>query len=192
MQGKKLIVTVAAVAALLSCWYYGSPWWTLWQMREAAEARDGEKLARYVDFPALRESSKAQLKARLAAEAVRDRGRGDGLGALGAAVGAAMSGPLADALITPEALQAIFARAPKRQGADGWAKGDGRGSEPQKPFGADSSNAELIREGFDRFRLHRKGAAGEAGDLIFRRHGLGWKLEEIRIAGGSPASAAAG
>jgi hypothetical protein len=34
-----------------------------------------------------------------------------------------------------------------------------------------------------RIRLRKKDAKGEAGDLIFRRHGLGWKLEEVRLEG---------
>jgi hypothetical protein len=38
--------TIALAAALLvligAGWWFGSPWWTLWRINEAAEARDSE------------------------------------------------------------------------------------------------------------------------------------------------------
>ena len=81
------------------------------QLREAAAAGDAGTLASYVDFPALRASTKAQLRPRF--------------GGLGAA---------------------------------------------------------LARSGVSEFRLHRQCTIGGKGDIVFRRHGLGWKLSEVRIA----------
>ncbi|HEX8256399.1 MAG TPA: DUF2939 domain-containing protein [Allosphingosinicella sp.] len=172
MTRNKLILIAAAVVALAAGWYFGSPRWTLYQMAEAAEDRDGERLAGYIDFPVLRETSKAQIKAQLAvrvAEAGAKGGAEDGFAALGAMLGMAMIDPMIDGLLTPEAMQAVFARAPEP------------GAAAQRPFGADASDAEIIQEGLGSFRLRRKGAPADAGDLIFRRHGLGWKLSEIRI-----------
>lgn len=177
MRGRKALVAVAAALVLLLAggWYWGSPWWTLRQMKQAAEARDADKLAAYVDFPKLRESTKSQLRTRLMAE-MEKPGAKEGMGALGAAFGIAMMGPMVDALITPDALRLAFVKAPQKREA-------ALGKEP--PLGADATDPDIVRVGLDEFRLRKKGAGGGEGDLVFRRHGLGWKLEEIRVGKGS-------
>ncbi|HEX8222245.1 MAG TPA: DUF2939 domain-containing protein [Allosphingosinicella sp.] len=129
---------LAAAAALAAGWWLGSPWWTLWRMREAAAAGDSAALASYIDFPAVRESTRAQL--------------GPGLGGLGSA------------LLTPTALRlALASRLNGRAGA---------------------GEFKVIRSGASEFRLHRQGRAHGKVDLVFRRHGLGWKLAEVRLAPG--------
>jgi Protein of unknown function (DUF2939) len=128
-----------AAAALLAFaaagWWFGSPWWTLWRIREAARAGDSATLAAYVDFPALRASTRKQL--------------GPSLGPLGAAVAAR-------ALVSPAALRLALA--------------GGRRD------GGEAGEVEVVRTGASEFRVERGGRT-----LVFRRHGLGWKLEEIRL-----------
>lgn len=145
--------TLAAAAALLLAllaagWWFGSPWWTLWRMREAAEAGDSDALAAYVDFPALRASTREQL----------------GLGPLGGL----LAGPAVDALVSPKALKLALGNG--KGGGDGRKSGGGSGS------GGKAPEAELVRAGANEFRVRRG-----RRDLVFRRHGLGWKLEEVRL-----------
>lgn len=133
-RGRTFALAAAALLALLAAgWWFGSPWWTLWRMREAAQAGDSETLAAYIDFPALRASTREQL----------------------GPVGGLLAGPAVDALISPEAIRL--------------ALGKGRWS------GSGASGVELVRTGANEFRVERGGR-----NLLFRRHGLGWKLEEIR------------
>jgi len=128
-----------AAAALLAIaaagWWFGSPWWTLWRIREAAQAGDSDALAAYIDFPALRASAREQLSPRL--------------GPLGAALAA-------NALVSPAALRLALRSAPQGGGGPG--------------------KVDLVRTGASEFRVERGGR-----DLVFRRHGLGWKLEQIRL-----------
>lgn len=138
-KGRTFGLAAALLAMLAAGWWFGSPWWTLWRMREAAQAGDSEALAGYVDFPALRASTREQL----------------GLGP----VGGLLAGPAVDALVSPEALRL--------------ALGSGRGSTGAR---GRASEVALSRSGADEFRIERGGR-----QLIFRRHGLGWKLEEIRL-----------
>lgn len=139
--------SLAAAATLLALaaagWWFGSPWWTLWRMREAAAAGDAGTLASYIDFPAVRASARAQLRPRLGG------------------LGAALARPAVDALVSPTALRLALLKKHER---------------------SDGAGLELIRTGASEFRLHREGASGGKGDLVFRRHGLGWKLAEVRIA----------
>ena len=147
--------TFAFAAALLLLlllvaggWWFGSPWWTLWRMREAAQARDSEALAAYVDFPALRASTRRQLR-------------------LGP-VGALLAGPAVDALVSPEALALALGSAPRPK--DGGQAGGGRSGE------SGTEGIAPVRSGASEFKVERDGRT-----LIFRRHGLRWKLEEIRL-----------
>ncbi|HYW17673.1 MAG TPA: DUF2939 domain-containing protein [Allosphingosinicella sp.] len=146
-----LALAMAALLALLAAgWWFGSPCWTLWRMREAAEAGDSEALAAYIDFPALRASTREQLGRRL--------------GPLGGLV----AGPALDAAITPEALRVALGK------GRGGARGGGSGSAPDGRSAA--ADVDLSRNGASEFRVE-----GGHSDLVFRRHGLGWKLEEIRL-----------
>jgi hypothetical protein len=59
---KRRSIAVAACAAVIlvaSGWYWGSPWWTLYRMREAARAGDAEGLAAYVDYAGMDARDKA-------------------------------------------------------------------------------------------------------------------------------------
>lgn len=134
-KGRTIALLAAAlVLSLAAGWWFGSPWWTLWRMREAARAGDSETLAAYIDFPALRASTRARL------------------GPLGP-----LARPAVDALVSPAALRLAL-------GARG-GRGGGAGE------------VELARTGINEFRVRRGGR-----DLVFRRHGLGWKLAGVRKA----------
>ncbi|HEX8448830.1 MAG TPA: DUF2939 domain-containing protein [Allosphingosinicella sp.] len=90
MRKGRILRAVAAAALLVllaAGWWFGSPWWTLWRIREAARAGDSEAVAAYVDFPALRASTRAQLGPRLGP------------------LGRALAGPAVDALVSPAALR---------------------------------------------------------------------------------------
>jgi hypothetical protein len=129
----KILAAAALLAFAAAGWWFGSPWWTLWRMRDAARAGDAEALAAYIDFPALRASSREQLRPRLGP----------------------LAGPAVNALVSPAALRLVL--------------GGGR-------QGGGAGKVGLVRTGASEFRVERGGR-----DLVFRRHGLGWKLEEIRL-----------
>jgi hypothetical protein len=79
-------LALATLLAAAAGWWFGSPWWTLYKMREAAEARDAKALSAYIDFGALRRSTRAQLK--------------DELGPI--------AGAVATAAIRPETVRLLF------------------------------------------------------------------------------------
>ncbi|MGZ8286865.1 MAG: DUF2939 domain-containing protein [Allosphingosinicella sp.] len=140
MRKSRTLAAAAALLVLLAAgWWFGSPWWTLWRMREAARAGDSDALAAYVDFPALRASTRARL----------------------GPFGGALAGRAVDALVSPAALRL--------------ALGSGR----EGGGGAGPGKVELVRTGAGEFRVEHGGR-----DLVFRRHGLGWKLEEIGLSSG--------
>ena len=135
---KPILIAAALLIALAAGWWFGSPWWTLWRMREAAAAGDAKAVSAYIDYPALRASTRAQLRERVGP------------------LGAALARPYLDALISPAALRLALMK-----------KGDG----------PSPAELDMVRTGPSEFRLRRGGGS----ELVFRRHGLGWKLEEISL-----------
>lgn len=169
-----LLLVVAAAAA----WYFASPWYTLRQMKAAAQAGDSETFATYVDFPALREDLKAEMRAKMVAAIGKDR---SGLGALGTAIGTAMIGPAVDAAVSPAGLRAAFTA----------TAGDGKlEPEPDRanPQGAVRvpNRPVLHRRGFSQFLLASREEPGVG--LVFTRHGLGWKLSGVDLPPDRPAA----
>jgi hypothetical protein len=64
-MSKRVAAIVVAIGLLWGGAYYGSPYWAVHQMQAAARAGEGDRLAGYIDFPAVRESIKSQLQAKL-------------------------------------------------------------------------------------------------------------------------------
>src|SRR5260370_1298387 len=65
MKRNTIIGGLVAAVLLLIGMYVASPWIAVSQLRGAAKAGDRDKLDRLVDFPAVRESLKSQLKAQM-------------------------------------------------------------------------------------------------------------------------------
>ncbi|MCW3837944.1 DUF2939 domain-containing protein [Sphingomonas canadensis] len=155
------IVAGLLAVALAAGWYFGSPWWTLWRMKTAAEAHDARALSAHIDFPAVRESLKVQLRDR----AGRLRVGGDpSLGKVVGPLAGALAGGLAEAAVRPEALGAMFLAAPVAQPLFGRI----RAKEMRASY-----------EGLDRFRLVATDGSGAA--IEFRREWLWWKLAAITL-----------
>jgi hypothetical protein len=162
------LAACVAAAILAAGWYFGSPWYTLHEMRAAARAQDDARFASYVDFPALRRDLKGKLKERMVAEARRR----SGLGALGLAFGAALVGPLVDRTVSPDGIRAAFiARRGQARPAGAPEAPGGSLLLPERPI--------VRRLAFSEFLV----ASRERPDsgLVFTRHGLGWKLSGVEL-----------
>ena len=156
-----IIAAILALAAVAAGWWYGSPWWTLREMKEAAEARDAARLSRHIDYPALREDVKADVRQMIAAQSQEAGNQGQ---ALGSAFAMTLAGPLIDAMLTPQGVQAMFA-VPRQK----------TGSAPQPQASVQAAELPIVeREGLNRFRVRDKDP--RKGGMIFERRGLGWKL----------------
>lgn len=158
----RLLIALALVAAVAAGWWFGSPYWTLRQMQAAARQSDSARLSRFVDYPAVRENLKADVRRQILTK-VPDEGRGEGLGALGTAIASVMINPLIDSLVTPEGFQAALAhRGGDRQTGNGpWLPGT-----PDKPV--------IEHDGLDAFKVDDRNR--DQGSLVFHRFGLSWKL----------------
>lgn len=166
-SGKWKIAAVAAalvVVASGTLWYFESPAWTLKGMKDAAQSHDADALNSYIDYPALRESLKAELISRMMAEAQKDK---SGFGALGMAFGSAVMGPMIDGLVSPEGMRAALLANRKKNAAPAASALQ----VPEKPV--------IVRRTFSEFLV--TGKEERNSGLIFRRHGLSWMLSGVEL-----------
>ena len=171
-RGTMIAALLAAVA--VAGWWFASPTWTLRQMRAAADAHDAARLSAYIDYPALRADLKGELNQAMAREMARNREVD--VSPFAAALAAAFAGPMIDALVTPERLEAMFAQ--RAAAGPGVPRTTLSRSGVALPSAKRSDPVRVEREGFDRFRL----VTGKAeGAMLFRRVGFGWKLVGVDL-----------
>jgi outer membrane lipoprotein SlyB len=159
----KRLLTILLVLLLLASagWYFGSPWWTLRQIQVAAQEKDVRTLNSYVDYAAVRGDVKAQFKSRVGP------GRIAGPRDVGDFLASTMAQGVAEALVRPEGMRAVFVA----------------GSVVKPPFEMRAGEMKMQRDSFDQFSLVQ--TDGKDGALVFRRYGWGWKLAGVRIPRGA-------
>jgi len=151
-----LIALLVLAVVVVGGWAWGSPYYTLWQMKRAAEARDVDALVAHVDFPAVRASVRDQVSARMGQE---------GGGIVGALIRSGIGNTLVDAAVSPAGMRFIFAAAPLTE------------SEHPSPIKLKANEMRYRRTGLDRFQLIR----GDGAALNFQLQGLEWKLVDIQL-----------
>jgi len=167
-RGKWRIAALAAALIVIAAgalWYFESPAWTLKGMKDAAQSHDADALNGYIDYPALRESLKAELMARMMAE---ERKHKSGFGAIGMAFGSAILGPMIDGLVSPAGVRAALVANRNDKAAPAAASAL---HVPEQPV--------IVRRNFSEFLVATKGQPD--GGLVFKRHGLSWKLSGVEL-----------
>jgi len=170
--------TLGALAVLLVvAAYFGSPFWAVRQMRSAAKAHDGDRLAQYVDFPAVRESLKSQLTAGIAKRGDSEPS-GNPLKTLGEALAVGVASTLVEALVTRESMVRLMADArppsPRREP-------DETGPPRERRRKVDTTAS---YDGLDRVRvaITEEGSDRRPVIAVLSRQGLvSWKLTAIRL-----------
>ena len=175
---KKALAAVGAVLVILAGCYVGSPWWATNQMRKAAEAGDGEKLATYVDYPALRADIAAQLTASLSTQK-----------GFFAALAGQLATAASEAMITPENIAALASTGRAQPLAAGAKRFPDAPDEDEPP----RVERHKRYRSLDVFEVEMVDpeTKGALATLVFHRHsGFAWKLAAIRF-GAAGMSAAA-
>lgn len=160
---KRWLALAVLALVLAGGWLWLSPQVTLAQIKRAADAGDVTALSAHVDYPALRESVKQELRDKIDPNA-------GGLAAIAGAIVDRVGDPLIDAAVTPQGLRLIFASAsamPQRAAV----------AEP--PLGLRADRMAIRREALGRFVLVDRTRPGTA--LVFAYRGLGWKLVGVRL-----------
>lgn len=172
-RNKWAAIAIVVLAAFAAGWYFYSPVYTLQQMSAAAKSNDSDAVSAYIDFPALREDMKAELMAQLIADAEKDT---SGYSGLGLAMGSAMIGPMIDGMISPAGLRGAFISNERRS--------KDVKQEPQMGVFELQEQPVIERRSFSEFKVKSKDA--EQGAMMFKRHGLSWKLSGVDLPSVAP------
>lgn len=171
MSRKWVVVAIGAVA-LFAAAYFGSPYWAARQLREAAMSGDVDRIERAVDFPAVRESLKAQLSVALTEKMTNDpEMKANPFAGLGVMLMPTIVQRAVDTFVTPDGLAAMI-----KQGKLKDAKND------QPP---PNLTYDYDWRGLDRFAVAIRAnevPAERAPMLILERRGLfSWKLIRLQV-----------
>ncbi|MFZ9858134.1 MAG: DUF2939 domain-containing protein [Roseiflexaceae bacterium] len=173
MNVRVIMVGVIAVLVSLLGYVVASPYITVSQMQAAAEARDGQALAEYIDFVAVRESLTNQLTAMLADEMAQSSDDG-AMGLLGAAFGSKIIELLLDAVVTPAGLIAVL---------NGDSMTDVLDQNASQSLTTPSNTAvSMGYQSLDTFGVTITNTDTQSvTTLLLRRDGLSWRLSEILL-----------
>ncbi|MFC3715439.1 DUF2939 domain-containing protein [Luteimonas soli] len=176
---KKWLWLVAAVLVALLAWTAIGPYRTFSAIRDAAQARDAQAMAEQIDFPALRNSLKAQLGDRLLRE-VGAPSPDNPFAAFGLGIANGLVGGLVDAMVTPAGLGAMM------EGRRTWDRASGT-PPPSRDDTHDPSaecplhDAQYRYESLSRFTATVHDDRGRPVVFVMTRRGLDWKLSDIRL-----------
>jgi len=175
---KKWLIALAVVLVLLLGYGVAGPWLAIRGIHSAVEARDPNRLERYVDFPTLRANVRARVAKRLLASATAPSGRvvGDDLGR--ALVGK-ISDHAVDAMVSPMGIALLLEGRALAHRATGKGPGIGEKDDAADPL----LHAKTRFESPSRFTATVDSAEGRPVVFVFERHWLSWKLSDIRLPG---------
>jgi hypothetical protein len=186
-MNKSLIVSVSVGAlALFGIAWAAAPVLTAQALIRAAKAGDERKIEALVDFPALRESVKAELTAELAARMSRDPRLADsGLGGLGMMLAPMILSGAVDAVVTPRVVAHMVTTAeapdPARRPEPETAGEKGAGDDIHQAWGYRSLNEFAVT-------LTDRDQPDDHLALILERRGLfDWKLAAVDLQTGAGA-----
>lgn len=169
---KKIPILIVGLLVLVAGYLYASPYLALNSIKNAAQARDAEKLSSYIDFPSVKQSVKEQVKAKFATEMITS-GNNEGFEALGSMLATAMIDPLVDGLITPEGIAAMMSE-----------KQDQDSTEAASTQEESNESDDLVYEtGYDSFSDFHVNLGNPEVDktikVMLHRDGLSWKIVDI-------------
>lgn len=186
MTLRKLVVAIGLPVLLVGAYWHWSPYVAMYQMKQAAIAKDGDRFNQFVDYAKLRESFKGQLSARFA-ETVGNKADSSNEferagAALGTMLGLALVDQFVNAMVRPEFVMQSMLEAKIKQKTGG----------PEEGATAQKEKAEVqwvfIRKGTGRLVAYggEKGgprpSEGNNVGFVFDRTGFAdWKLVEVRV-----------
>ena len=184
-----LIGAGVAVALIVLAIYFASPILALKGLTDAAKAGNRDELAERVDFPAVRENLKIQLKAVMTRSFAEDPAlRDNPFAALGQMLMVGVVDKAVDAYATPDAIASMVAtsRPPKEISATpGPVAPAPETAEP--PRDKAKTEVRYAYQGLDHFRVtyheRDKPAESDFGLLLERQGFFKWKLVKIELPG---------
>ncbi|QSX77442.1 DUF2939 domain-containing protein [Agrilutibacter solisilvae] len=174
----KWIAIVGLVLLALLAWVGAGPFMTINDIRQAIQAQDAAAISRHVDFPAIRQSLKAQVEDYVVRRAGPEA-QSSLLGSIALRMASGATGGLVDAAATPAGLAALL------EGRNFWHRLDGSRSgqdaiTPEPPHDP-LAGAHYRFESPSRFTATVMNADGDPVIFVLTRQGFTWKVTDVRL-----------
>ncbi len=177
---KKILAFVLVLLVALAGWWFSGPYLTVHGLSQAIEQRDTARLERYVDFPRVRLSLRAQVSDYMVRQAGPDIA-GSPFGALLYGLGDQLGGAAVDTLITPMGIgallqgHALYKRGRNElQRDDAWAP-----TQTAQPLKGSRGRFERL----DRFVVELDREAGQPPlQVVLEPQGPRWRVVDLRNA----------
>lgn len=166
---KKISILVIGLLVVIASYLYASPYLALNNIKNAAQARDADKLSSYIDFPSVKQGVKEQVKAKFASEMITGENQ-NGFEALGSMLAASMIDTLVDGLITPDGMAAMMLE--KSTEAD-------TTQEESNEF--KELDYETSYTSFNSFQVDINNKENRGVKITLYRDGLRWKINNIDL-----------
>ena len=186
-----LLAAVLLLVLLLGGYFVASPWVALARFKEDARARRTEKMADYVNFPAVQASLKVQMRNKIKAEVGRqDDDFAAATQILGAAVANLVLDPVVEKVASPQGMVAIMNGENPLPGLNKLdiAVQPPAPTPPTPPQPNASPHAQARRQwrlsytGLNQAVIRAVPAEEDAPYLVMQRKGLfGWQVVDVQL-----------
>lgn len=161
--GGALVLTVLLLAGV----FVSGPYRATAEIRHCIKAQDSACLQQHVDFPAVRDGLKQQLRAMIAARSAVDS-QNSRFAELAGRIALSLVDRMVDSFVTPAGLARLAS------GATAGASGEAGAPEP-------FADAEKAWESHDRFVIRVPARNGQDVAFVLTRRGFAWRMTDIRL-----------
>ena len=172
MKPSVKIAALIALVLLVAGYALAAPYITAYEIGSAIENNDADALAQHIDFPALRQSLKDELKAAMAKNVTQELDENP-FATLGALFAGTIIDRMIDALMTPAGLRMFLKGGTFDPKALSQSDDESNYKLPETSMSYESLRSFCVTVKPDGMDNHI--------ELILKRDGLDWNLAEIRL-----------
>jgi len=173
---KKIASIVIFVLVVIAGYVAAGPFLTAYSIRTALVDQNSQKLSENIDFPALRQNVKDQLRAIMMEKASAEL-KDNPFAAVATGFAAKMADGVVDAVVTPGGLANLMEKKKKSKSNDESKETSDSPSKKENLL----ENARYSYDSLSKFSVWVPNDKGEELRFVLKREGLSWKLVNVVI-----------
>jgi len=185
---RNLLIFVLLIAALAVGGYYGSPYYTVWRLTQAAKSFDAHEVAAAVELPAVRANLSPALALKLRAAVSTEQSQPHSiLDRIGMAIAPFLHAKPEDVLVTPDDIAVMLKTSAPPRYANPFARGRPADSAyPGEPYVLNEGYAENDLDQFSAAVGNRLKPGAEVRLKLLRFGFLTWKVTALDLDHNAP------
>ncbi|WP_250865598.1 DUF2939 domain-containing protein [Caballeronia sp. INSB1] len=174
-------VGVLVVAGVASS--YASPYLTMYQMRNAMLTHDADAFSSHVDFPAMRESLRAQFMTMMHAKmAASSDLKNNPFAGFGMMLGVGIVNQMIETMVTPAGVMALMAKDAKAATSSSEASAQSTGTQTNPTDSQAKPRYSIDYKDWSTVTAAFGDTSDQKGEFVFKRDGIwSWKLAALTL-----------